>query len=222
MRIKPSWVSGLPEVVGWWGFDEKTVVDSHIAVRKKGSKDETLFISTVLFYKSLYPNLAPRFKWEGGKIVEGPIFIKTDSGPGRNCKSERALKFQQDMQGVHLGPGLLNTTSCNQEMDDWFQDFKGKTDAQAQDIFEEKTYEYAVSLKHGKVDGETELKSAALTNDDIPRIINGLPDDYNFCLALHPRKFSRVGWQLDLFLLLAKHFLTRKFVTCLETEEQNK
>lgn len=39
-------------------------------------------------------------------------------------------------EGVHLGPGLLYATSCNQEMDNWFQEFKGKTDAPAQDIFD--------------------------------------------------------------------------------------
>lgn len=97
MRIKPSWAAELPEVVGHWGFEQDTVVDRHIAVQKKGSIDETLFISTLLFYKPLYPNLEPRFKWKGDKIVKGPIFIKTDSNLGRNCKSEWVLKCLRDM-----------------------------------------------------------------------------------------------------------------------------
>ncbi len=88
--------------------------------------DETLFIKTVLNYKTLYPNLASRFKWDGELLIKGPIWIKTDSGPGCNCKSEQAIKFCQDMhhEGVHMGPGLPYMTLCSQEMDDWFQIFK--------------------------------------------------------------------------------------------------
>ncbi len=40
--------------------------------------------------QSLYPNIAPKFKWDGNKLIKGPIFIKTDSGLGHNCKSEWA------------------------------------------------------------------------------------------------------------------------------------
>ncbi len=76
-----------------------------------------------------------------------------------------------------MGPGLPNATSCNQEMDDWFQGFKGKTYAQTQEIFKEKTYDYTVALKNQKEDGETEIKTAALKNDHIPRIINSRPED---------------------------------------------
>ncbi len=169
----------MPEFVGHWGFCDDTVVDTQIAVCTKGSMDEALFIKTVSFYKSLYPNLAPRFKWDGDRLIEGPIFIKTDSGPGQNCKSEAALKFRRDMhrEGVHLGPGLPNATSCQQEMDDWFQDFNGRISVQAQEILEQKTYDYALLLKNCQEDGETKIKSPALTNDDLPRIINGLSSD---------------------------------------------
>ncbi len=55
--------------------------------------DETLFIETMLFYKSPYPNPASKFKWDGDRLIEGPIFFKTDSSPERNCKSECAIKF---------------------------------------------------------------------------------------------------------------------------------
>lgn len=176
MRVKPSWVQELPEVVGQWGFQTETVVNTQIAVRTKGSMDETLFIKTFLFYKSLFPNLAPRFKWDGDRLIKGPIFIKADCSHGKNCKSEAALKFCHDMhcEGIHLGPGLPNATSCNQEMDDWFQDLKGRTDAQAQEIFKQKVYEYALAVKDCQNDRDTEIESAALTNDDLPQIIKGL------------------------------------------------
>ncbi len=180
LRVKPSWCKDLPVVEGQWGFDEKCVMDAHIAVRRKGSMDEDLFIQTVLFYRSLYPNLAPRFKFSSnGKVIAGQIFIKTDSGPGRNCKSERSIKFRRDMHrdGVHLGPGLPNSTSATQEMDDWFQHFKGSTDIAAQTIFEMKLFNYSKAIRDCQNGEESTIKGAALTNDDIPYIINGRQDD---------------------------------------------
>ena len=44
-------------------FDQETAMDTHIEVRKKGSMDESLFIETVLFKKSL-----PKF---GTKVQMG-------------------------------------------------------------------------------------------------------------------------------------------------------
>ena len=132
--------------------------------------DEGLFIQTVFLYCSLYPNLAPRFKFSSnGKVIEGPIFVKTDSGPGRNCKSKRSIKFRQDMHrnGVHLGPGLPNSTSATQEMDDWFQHFKGSTDIAAQTIFEMKLFNYSKAIRDCQNGEESTIKGAALTNDDI-------------------------------------------------------
>ncbi len=73
MKVRPSWCSNLPIVIGFLGFKEKCAVDTHVAVQKKGGMDEDLFIQTVLFYKSLFPNLAPKFKWDGNTIIEGLI-----------------------------------------------------------------------------------------------------------------------------------------------------
>jgi hypothetical protein len=67
MKVRPDWADGLPLVKGTWGFEKETMMDTQLAVRKKGSMDEDLFIDTMLAYKALYPNLAPRFKWEGGQ-----------------------------------------------------------------------------------------------------------------------------------------------------------
>ncbi len=125
-----------------------------------------------------YPNIAPKFKWGGNKLIEGSIFIKNDNGLSCNCKSERAIKFWHDMhfKGIHLGPGLLNKTSSNQEMDDWIQDFKGKYNAHIQEVFEEKTYAHELALKNRQDNGETEIKGAVLTNDNLPVVIYGHPD----------------------------------------------
>ncbi len=100
-------------------------------------------------------------------------------------------------------------------MDDLFQDFKGKMDAQAQDIFKEKTYKCTVSLKHQKEEGETKLKSAALTNDDFPTIINGQPDDLvekqPFLCCTTPEKIFK-SWMVVGFVPFTQNALSHKKV----------
>ena len=143
--------------------------------------DADLFIDTMLSYKALYHNLAPRFKWEEGKLIEGPAFVKTDSGPGRQCKTYKNIKFRRDMHriGFHTGPGPPNSTSATQEMDDIFQDFKSKTDQKAQVIFTWKTYEHAMQLRDRATNPEAgvEVVPAHLTNSDLHEMINGRPDE---------------------------------------------
>ncbi len=179
MKVKPSWCSNLPIVTGFWGFKEKCADDTYIALHKKGDKDEHLFIQTVLFYKSLFPNVIPKFKWEGGTIIEGPIFIKSDSGSGKNCKSEQSIKFHSDMhlEVVHIGPGLPNSTSFTQELDDWFQEFKVRTDSNEQTLFQSYVCKFAKAMQDHKDNGHTEIKAVVLINDDIPAIINEHPED---------------------------------------------
>ena len=113
------------------------------SVLKVLSYEEDLFIQTVLFYKSLYLDLAPRFEMDGDKVVKGPVFAKCDSGPERNCKPPRAINFRRDMhrEGFYIGPSLPNATSMSQELDNLFQQFKGKTDTKAEEIFARKTRE---------------------------------------------------------------------------------
>lgn len=182
--------------------------------------DEDLFISTVLFYKTLYKDtIAPKFEWDGDRIVKGPIAIKSDSGPGRQCKSQRSIKFRRDMhlEGVHIFPGLPNTTSCTQEMDDIFQQFKGDCDTQAQEVFARKTYEKAAAIEYKAKEKELarergeaiapevegiRVSVAHLTNNDLPEILNGKPGepidkrpfDKNFTPGKIFRCWMNIGW----------------------------
>ena len=136
MKIRPSWTKGLPVVTGEWGLGKQTVMDTQVSVRQNGSMEEDLYMKTCLLYLKLYPNIAPRFEWDGDKLVRGPIMIKSDSGQGRQCKSERSIKFREDMHrlGMHMMPGLPNSTSATQEMDDVYTTFKGMTDARAEGL----------------------------------------------------------------------------------------
>ncbi len=54
---------------------------------------------------------------------------------------------------------------------------KDRTDARAQEIFKQKVYKYSLAVKDHQNVGDTEIKSAALTNDNLPRIINGSKGD---------------------------------------------
>lgn len=220
MKVRPQWTDGLPIVKGEWGLGEMTAMDTQVSVRIGGGMDEDLFISTVLFYKTLYKDtIAPKFEWDGDRIVKGPIAIKSDSGPGRQCKSQRSIKFRRDMhlEGVHIFPGLPNTTSCTQEMDDIFQQFKGDCDTQAQEVFARKTYEKAAAVEYKAKEKELarergeaiapevegiRVSVAHLTNDDLPEILNGKPGepidkrpfDKNFTPGKIFRCWMNIGW----------------------------
>lgn len=179
MRGKPKWAEHLPAAVGVWGLGDVYEMDTHVAVRPKGSYEEDLFIRTCLFYKSLYLNLAPRFKFIGDKVSEGPVFAKCDSGPGRNCKSARAIKFRRDMHrlGFYIGVSLPNATSMSQELDDMYQEFKGGTNLKADQIFARKTHDRAKFIANMTKEEAAKVPPAYLNNDDIPEMINGRPAD---------------------------------------------
>ena len=154
MKVRPSWAQDLPVVQGEWGVGTPSTMDTQVSTRPKGSMEEDLFIKTCLFYLRLYPNIAPKFEWDGDKLVKGPVMIKTDSGPGRQCKSERSIKFRSDMHnlGLHMMPGLPNSTSASQEMDDLYTTYKGRKDDKADEIFQRKTYERALAVEEHKKD----------------------------------------------------------------------
>lgn len=49
LKIQTQWVENLPIVKGVWGLETECAMDNHVAVQRKGSMDEDLFIQTVLF-----------------------------------------------------------------------------------------------------------------------------------------------------------------------------
>ena len=155
----------------------------------------------------------------GGKLIEGPVFVKSDSGPGRQCKSYKNIKFRRDMHriGFHIGPGLPNFTSATQEMDDIFQDFKSKTDQKAQAIFTRKTYEHAMQLRDRAINPEAGVVvvPAHLTNSDLPEMINGRlgePIEERPFDACFTPKGSWGSWMQIGFVPLTRHALSHKKV----------
>ncbi len=109
-------------------------------------------------------------------------------------------------------------------MDDWYQDLKGKTHAKAREMFKQNTYNYALSLKNQQNDGETKIKPATLTNDDLPQIINGSNSDpiekQPFSCYATKEKIFKVGWLWALFLSLGMHCPIKRCGTYLVMEVQ--
>ena len=84
-KINPEWCKGLPKVRGWFGRLEEIKCASFLSVRHKGSMDTSLFqLWFEKVIKVCYPHTSPKVKRnETGRMVKGPLILKTDSGPGR-------------------------------------------------------------------------------------------------------------------------------------------
>ena len=54
------------------------------------------------------------------------------------------------LQGVYQFPGLLNTTESTQDMDDMYEEFKGKCEERTDELFAMKTLAHAKSLEEAK------------------------------------------------------------------------
>ncbi len=89
------------------------------------------------------------------------------------------------------------------------------SDAKAQEIFEEKIYNYFVTLKNQQEGSETKIKTACLTNDNLPVIINGKPNDppekYPFYHCATPDKIF-CNWMKVGFVLFTCNSLKHKKV----------
>lgn len=136
-KVEPSWVGNLPYVTGHFGMPRKTLFHSEVAVRPKGSMDESLFESYIRrIICQCYPNASQNIKRdpETGKLLEGPVFLKVDSGPGRLSRSASSIAFREQLwnKGIIIILGLPNATEATQEMDDLYQTFKPRTYRSAQ------------------------------------------------------------------------------------------
>ena len=138
-QVRPEWVEGLPTVKGRYGCPTTESYDSFVSVRKSGCTDEQLMQQLIEeVYLPLYPNCNKSvLRDEEGRFMSGPIILKTDSGQGRLCATFSNVEFCERMQerGVYLVLGLPNSTSCTQELDQIYQEFKGKTRTKTEEVF---------------------------------------------------------------------------------------
>ena len=152
-QVKSTWVDGLPKVRGKYGCPTTEDYESFVSVRKSGCTDEQLMQQIIEdVYLPLYPNCQKDTVRVNGKLVAGPIILKTDSGQGRLNASFSSLEFCERMQqrGVYLVLGLPNSTSCTQEQDQLYQEFKMKTRTKTGEIFSAKLYKRSLAIKELK------------------------------------------------------------------------
>ncbi len=67
---------------------------------------------------------------ETGLKIKGPVFFKTDTGPGWLCNDEEHLKCHEEMldSGLYMLLGLQNGTKNIKEMDQAYSEIKPATD----------------------------------------------------------------------------------------------
>jgi len=61
-----------------------------------------------------------------GKMLKGPLIVKTDSGPGRLSSEAESIDFREEMAnlGVYILLSLPNGIECQAELDQMFSDFQ--------------------------------------------------------------------------------------------------
>ena len=198
--------------------------DSYFCVRRSGCSDEELIQELIeKVYLPLYFNVTKETTRDSeGKLISGPVLLKTDSGQGRFSPSWENLKFRERMaeKGVLLVLGLPNSASCTQEQDQLYKDFKRCLRTKTNTIYQDKLNKRSglisiLVLELGATEVEAEKKNIEqrladarkmpkLTNDDLPVIVSGddlddiedKPFDYCFTKEKIKNCFPRVGYVL--------------------------
>eukprot|EP00966_Prymnesium_polylepis_P263726 6092623-Prymnesium_polylepis.1 len=181
-QINVGWTAGLPRVRCQYGFDDVVVCEPIVIVTPKGGTCEDALEKILeMTIIPLYPDLS--YNWikdDDGEYIGGPICHRLDGGPGRT--GQASLPFRMRM----LEKG--NCTAACQEPDQLFGPYKEKGDDVTDVIVSERIAARAreeeslrttksftrdgVTYKHKK-----DLTKVELTNTDLPRIVNGRPDD---------------------------------------------
>ena len=89
----------------------------------------------------LYPNISPDIERDtDGKIIKGPVILKTDSGPGRFREDLEHIDFLDKCRklGFIILLSLPNATSVSAELDQFFGVYKGWCHTRTLNHFSEK------------------------------------------------------------------------------------
>jgi hypothetical protein len=202
-RLNPLVCDGLPIVTAKYAQDEVTTHPSRVAIRKKGSMDTGLWHQLCEdCYLPLYENrLSPEpvRNRATGKLLKGPLIIKTDAGPGRLSREAQSIEFREKManMGVIILLSLPNGTACTAELDQMYSRFKDETKNSTIRVAGIKMAARLAARKQGKRGEEQEDDDASssddetaneqrkkgsicnvnITNFDLSHIVNGFPND---------------------------------------------
>ena len=108
------------KVTGRYGGEEEITKHAYVSIRSKGGMDASLFrmyIRDIIL--PLYPNISKDCIMENGKVIKGPVFLKTYSGPGRFKEDIEHILFLEHMNsiGLNIILSLPNGTSVHAELD---------------------------------------------------------------------------------------------------------
>ena len=89
---------------------------------------------------------------ENGKVIKGPVFLKTDSGPGRFKEDMERISFLEYMHeiGLNIILSLPNGTNVHVELDQFFSTNKGYCRTRALYHFAEKLKEKIKDIEENK------------------------------------------------------------------------
>jgi hypothetical protein len=180
-RVKVEWLVGLPKTQGRFGCPHNVGgLDSFYAVRAR-SMDECLlndYIESVIV--PLYPNMhkSTVFDPDSGRLIQGPVILKLDAGPGIIVSSAATLAKREAFyeKGLIIMMGLPNATSIQQEMDALYGAFKAATYARGEKVVQGKLRARGLARRNA----EEQVRSSAVLNldlSDLATIVNGTPDD---------------------------------------------
>ena len=158
----------LNEVTGKYGKETFVTENSFTCVRSKGGMDATLFRDYIrLVILPLYPNISNETIIENGKIISGPVILKTDSGPGRFKECEEHINFLEEMDrlGLKIILSLPNGTSVHAELDQFFGAYKCWCRTRTIDHFSEK-----LQNKLNSVAAEMKLRQTRSSLDSIQNL----------------------------------------------------
>ena len=199
-RLDPLICEGLPIVTAKYAQDEFKTHPSRVAIRRKGSMDTGLWHQLCRdCYLPCYKDCIaaePVRDSVTGKLLKGPLIIKTDAGPGRLSRQAESIEFREEMarMGVYILLSLPNGTACTAELDQMYSRFKNETKNSTVRVAGIKMAARLAARKQGESneddeslsdDSETEeeptkkrsICNVNITNRDLAHIVNGFPND---------------------------------------------
>ncbi len=137
-----EWLVGLPKVQGRFGPPKSSRqfgfphnvggLDSFYTNCAQGSMDECMlneYIESAIM--PLYPNIHKSAVFDPitGCLIQGPVILRLDAGPGRIVSSAATLAKREAFfeKGLIIMMGLPNATRVHQEMDALYGAFKAAT-----------------------------------------------------------------------------------------------
>ena len=131
----------------------------------------------------LYPNISNKCLIVDGKVIKGPVILKTDSGPGRMKEDITHINFLEEMNNIGLKVilSLPNATSVHADLDQFFGPYKGNCRSRTMDHFSEKLQDKIEKIKYNMEKNKKRMNSKTVEEMTIMKNkLNTRRDDPEF------------------------------------------